>query len=379
MGRFTFGDKIPGMKIFKATRKYESWLRATLDVFEDDLALKSQLLAQDPFIFLRGTFYRWMQLFPDVCKKAANAPVVLSVGDLHAANFGTWRDARDDLIWGINDFDEAAHLPYTQDLIRLATSVELASQTQRLRISLAEACEAMLDGYWDGLEKGGEPFIVDEDREWLRKAYVKSEHMAERYWENLNQCPASEKEPTPEVRSMLEASLPSQGLEYRLVHRQAGTGSLGRPRFTALAEWQGDYVALEAKALLPSAALWAQKTQTGADIQYEEVLARAVRKPDPMMKVYEGWVVRGLAPDRCRIELSELGPERDETRMMRAMGWETANIHLGTRPAVKDVLNDLKERKEYWLRRSTEKMVAATLKDWEMWRSSTMSSVPHPV
>ena len=111
------------MKIFKATRKYETWLRSELDVFEDDLALKSQLLAKDPFIFLRGTFYRWMQLFPEVCKKAAWAPVVLSVGDLHAANFGTWRDAKEDLIWGINDFDEAAPLPYTQDLIRLASSL----------------------------------------------------------------------------------------------------------------------------------------------------------------------------------------------------------------------------------------------------------------
>ena len=167
---------------------------------------------------------------------------------------------------------------------------------------------------------------------------------------------------------MLEASLPSQGLEYRLVHRQAGIGSLGRPRFTALAEWQGEYVALEAKALIPSAALWAKKEHKSADIQYEEVLARAVRRPDPVMKVYEGWVVRGLAPDRCRIELSELGPERDETRMMRAMGWETANIHLGTRPAVKDVLDDLKGRKGDWLRRSAEKIVAVTLTDWEMWR-----------
>ena len=63
---------------------------------------------QDPFTFLRGTFYRWMQLFPDVCKKAADAPLVLSVGDLHASNFGTWRDAKDELIWGINDFDEAS-------------------------------------------------------------------------------------------------------------------------------------------------------------------------------------------------------------------------------------------------------------------------------
>ena len=208
------------MKIFKATRKYESWLRKELNVFEDDLALKAQLLAQDPFMFLRGTFYRWMQMFPNVCQKAADAPIVLSVGDLHAANFGTWRDARDELIWGINDFDEAALLPYTQDLIRLATSVALASQTQRLSISLAEACDAILDGYRNGLEKGGEPFVVNDERDWLRKAYVKSEHLAEKYWERLNQCPALEKEAPPDVRSMLEASLPSQGMQYRLAQRR---------------------------------------------------------------------------------------------------------------------------------------------------------------
>jgi hypothetical protein len=358
------------MKIFKATRKYGSWLRNLLDVFEDDLALKGQLIANDPFTFLRGTFYRWMQLFPDLCKKASGAPVVLSVGDLHAANFGTWRDAKEDLIWGINDFDEAAHLPYTQDLIRLASSVELASENQALQISLAEACDAILDGYREGLEKGGKAFAIDQDRDWLRKAYVHSEHQAEQYWAKLNQCPASEREPSRDVRAMLEASLPSFGMEYRLVHRLAGVGSLGRPRFTLITQWQGESVALEAKALIPSAALWARKKHKGADIQYEEVLARAVRRPDPVMKVYEGWVVRGLAPDRCRIDLEELGPERDETRMMRAMGWETANIHLGTRAAVSDVIQDLKQRKGNWLKKSADKMVAATLMDWELWRNA---------
>lgn len=356
------------MKILKATRKYESWLREELDVFEEDLLLKRQLLAGDPFTFLRGTFYRWMQLFPDVCRKAAKAPVVLSVGDLHAANFGTWHDAQEELIWGINDFDECTYLPYTQDLVRLATSVELASEMQQMKISLPEACDAILDGYCEGLEKGGKPVVIDDEREWLRKAYVRSERQAEKYWEKLTACPEVAMQPPDEVRSMLEASLLSQGLEYRLVHRQAGVGSLGRPRFTLLSQWQGEYVALEAKALIPSAALWAQKKHTGADIQYEEVLARAVRHLDPVMKVYDGWVVRGLAPDRCRIELAELGPERDEERMLRAMGWETANIHLGTRAMVKDVLNDLKERQPNWLRRSAEKMVDAVIKDWEMWQ-----------
>ena len=361
------------MKIFKATRRYEAWLHEQLDVFEGDLAFKRQLLARDPFIFLRGTFYRWMQLFPEVCSKAANAPLVLSVGDLHASNFGTWRDARDELVWGINDFDEAASLPYTQDLIRLATSVELASETERLKISLHEACDAILDGYRKGLETGGGPFAIEEGGDWIKKAYVKSEHLVEKYWQELNQCAAMEREAPADVIAMLEAGLPAKGMAYRLIHRQAGVGSLGRPRFTLLAEWQDGFVALEAKALIPSAALWAQDHLKGADIQYEEILARAVRRPDPIMKVYEGWVVRGLAPDRCRIGLSELGPERDETRMMHAMGREVANIHLGTRSMVKNVLGDLKEREPDWLERSARKMVEETRKDWELWRTGDRS------
>jgi uncharacterized protein (DUF2252 family) len=73
------------MKIFKATRKYEKWLRQELIVFEEDVSFKAKKLADNPSAFLRGTFYRWMQLWPNTCKKIADAPVVLSVGDLHAA------------------------------------------------------------------------------------------------------------------------------------------------------------------------------------------------------------------------------------------------------------------------------------------------------
>ena len=358
------------MDIFEATRDYESWMRGKLEVFEDDLALKTQILARDPFTFLRGTFYRWMQLFPDACEKAADAPVVYSVGDLHASNFGTWRDARDDLIWGINDFDDATFLPYTQDLIRLATSVELASETQRLKINLEEACDAILDGYHESLQKGGRPLAVGKEGDWLKKAYGRSELQKEKFWEKLNQCALMEREAPPEVQAMLEAALPALGLTYRILHRQAGVGSLGRPRFTAIAGWQGGYAAVEAKALIPSAALWAQSKAQGKDVLYEEVLARAVRRPDPILKAYEGWVVRGLAHDRRRIGLSELGPERDERRMMHAMGWETANIHLGTRAKVKDVLKDLQDRKESWLKKSAEKMADVTIREWEMWKAA---------
>lgn len=71
-----------------------------------------------------------------ICKKYTDAPVVLSAGDLYAANFGTWRDAGGQVVWGVNDFDKSAPLPYTQDLIRLATSVELASEIEELKIGM---------------------------------------------------------------------------------------------------------------------------------------------------------------------------------------------------------------------------------------------------
>ena len=45
------------------------------------------------------------------------------VGDLHVENFGTWRDVEGRLVWGVNDFDEAYALPYTNDLVRLVASV----------------------------------------------------------------------------------------------------------------------------------------------------------------------------------------------------------------------------------------------------------------
>jgi hypothetical protein len=171
-----------------------------------------------------------------------------------------------------------------------------------------------------------------------------------------------------EARIALEAALPAKGLEYRLKHRLAGVGSLGRPRYTALGTFENKQIARETKRLLASAAIRVDKKHRDTEIYYEEVLARAVRSLHPLVKVYEGWVVRRLAPDCHRIELSELGPQRDERRMLRAMGWETGNIHLGTPNAIKAVLKDLKARKKDWLVKAAGKMVKATLKDWEMWR-----------
>src|SRR6266446_4845125 len=87
-----------------ATRAYEAWVARQVPLVADQLRLKHQLMTDDRFSFLRATFYRWIQLWPLICRKLAAAPAVLAVGDLHVENFGTWRDVDDRLIWGVNDF-----------------------------------------------------------------------------------------------------------------------------------------------------------------------------------------------------------------------------------------------------------------------------------
>ena len=158
------------MNIQQATRQYEAWLAAHIRVIKSDLAAKHELMAQDAFSFLRATFYRWMQLFPVFFPKAVSAPTVLAIGDLHVENYGTWRDAEGRLVWGINDFDEAFPLPYTIDLVRLATSARLAIQLGHLSLNPAPACAAILEGYAKGLADGGEPFVLAEKHPLLREA-----------------------------------------------------------------------------------------------------------------------------------------------------------------------------------------------------------------
>src|SRR6202142_271014 len=131
------------MDIVKATRRYEKWIGERVDLDREDLRLKHQLMSEGLFPFFRATFYRWMQLWPNVCPKLNNAPRILAVGDLHVENFGTWRDSEGRLVWGINDFDEAYTLPYAVDLVRLATSANLAIDNEQLHVPHRDACAAI--------------------------------------------------------------------------------------------------------------------------------------------------------------------------------------------------------------------------------------------
>ena len=349
------------MKIAKATDRYEAWLSRHLTILEKDLELKHEAMRSAPFPFLRATYYRWAQTWAEICGEAARAPETLAVGDLHVENFGTWRDVEGRLIWGINDFDEAYRMPYTNDLIRLSTSALMAQMTCDERPGI----DAIAAGYREALEAGGKPFALAEHHHSLRLMATARLHEVEKYWEKLHALPELGSKPPAGAVKAIARLMPERGLQYRIAHRIAGLGSLGRERYVALAEWRGGTVAREAKALAPSACVWAANGRA-SEIHYQLILDRSVRCPDPFVRLQRRWIVRRLAPDCSRIELGALPGERDEMRLLHAMGWETANVHLGTTKA-RTILNDLKKRPRGWLWSAARKMQKAVLADFEDW------------
>jgi len=172
------------------------------------------------------------------------------------------------------------------------------------------------------------------------------------------------------AQEALEHLMPERHLTYRLVRRVAGLGSLGHVRLVAVAECHGGRIAREAKALVPSSIHWTEGANGPGELMYQAIISRAVRCPDPFVQMRGRWIVRRLSPHCSRIELNVIPRNRDELKMLFSMGWETANIHLGSQNAIKDVRRHLNTLKPNWLYAAARDMVKAVTRDWREWRKS---------
>jgi Uncharacterized protein conserved in bacteria (DUF2252) len=367
--------KSPSMKgkelnIQGATASYEAWMRSCTTVLQSDLRSKHEQMRETPFGFLRGTFYRWAQLWPSVCADLCAAPKVLAVGDLHVNSFGTWRDAEGRLCWGVDDFDEAYPLAYTNDLVRLAASVKIVIDAEGLSIKLKDGCNAILDGYSKSFRDGGHPIVLAEREQKLGQLGVNSFKPPSNFWENLNRLPTVRQPLAKDLKRALEKTLPAAGIEYKVVRRQAGLGSLGQERFVAIATWQGGYIAREAKLMVPSACSWLNGQVEHSQSWYEKAITSAVRSPDPFQVIDGSWLIRRLSPDSNPIDIQTLPKHSDEELLLTAMGNEAANIHFGTKSRAKTILKDLKMRKRDWLQDAAEHMAKVLEEDWKRYRKS---------
>ena len=362
------------MNILKSAERYEAWLRTQLkaEFIEKDLGRKHEKMASGAFPFLRATYWRWAETILDVCPELANATPVLAVGDIHLENYGTWRDADGRLVWGVNDFDEATEMPYVLDLVRLAVSAALADEAKSRSSSFI--CDAILDGYEEGLGKP-RATVLDRHHDWLREAVEVKDKARDKFWKELKELEPAEEEPQPRYLAALRTALPEPPSgDVRVVPRQAGAGSLGRPRWVAVTKWRGAPVVREAKVLVPSA--WnLVPGRGGFSIRWSEIATGRYRAPDPWFRLTDNIVVRRLSPNNRKIEAKK---EKDREillgeSMLRAMGSDLAGIHLGSVDRRSEIGRDLKRRKGSWLRVAAQTAQAEVESDFAKWAAA------HPI
>ena len=356
------------LSIRRSTKSYEDWLADQLDgeIVAKDLRRKHEKMRESPFAFLRATYWRWAETVLDVCPQLKTAPRVLAVGDIHLENFGTWRDVEGRLIWGVNDFDEAAVMPYALDLVRLAASAVLAQPKQGTVAGTIAG--ALLTGYRQGLEAPS-PIVLDRKARWLQRLVVVSDDQRKDFWRKID----AEKEADAPARYLdpLIAAMPQPGIEVWTARRTSGTGSLGRPRWIAVGDWKGGEVVREAKAVVPSS--WVRTHDVASKkIRCGEIANGLYRAADPWFAVHGGVVIRRLSPNNRKIEADDPALQALSPKLLQAMGRELAAVHVGVVDKRRAILGDLDERDgEQWLAQAAKEMASAIRSDFKAYRGPT--------
>jgi len=359
------------MPVKEANRKFESWLKGQVKAVKGDLTHKHEIMTASAFIFLRGTFFRWAEIYPLCVPEVNDCPILLAVGDLHIENFGTWRDHEGRLAWGCNDFDEVFPMPYTVDLVRLATSAFFAIKENRLSIDPKDACKLLVRNYTETMSDGGAPVVLAEDHQELGKMARARLKEPARFYQKLSASTQSRNRVPAEAEAALLSICPDAKLDLHYYHRTAGVGSLGRERYLITAQYDGGLIARECKNALPSAWGFAHPdaVKDPSHIYLDELVQASKRSIDPFYGTHGQWIRRRLAPDCTRVELSDLPVSRDEEILISMMGVETANVHLGNPKVADEVLRDLAKRPKGWLRDAAETMYDATVKDWKNYKA----------
>jgi hypothetical protein len=343
--------------------RYEEWLRSVCDVDEDGLARKHKKMADSPFVFLRATFFRWAHSLKVAAPDLLPAPAPLCLGDAHLENFGTWRDGEGRLVWGLNDFDDAAEIPYTSDLARLAVSIRLAGE---LTVGNQAAAEALLQGYEYGLQKP-HPTLLDENEVWMRDYVAVSDDDRWEFWKEIEKNLKNLKiDPPEDAKAALMRHLPEGAGNEHFAKRTKGGGSLGRPRFIVVAKWRGGWIVREAKTLVASGWHWAHD-RFDQRPQFMDAASASTRSPDPFLTVDGDFILRRVTADTRKVERTEDFDRKLDRRLVGVMGFELGALHAASTGLVDAISDDLRKRPAGWLGECAKSLAAAVEEDYAAW------------
>ena len=251
---------------------------------------------ENPFVFFRATCHLFYEDLP-IKSWLKKAPLVWICGDLHVENFGNYKADNRHVYFDVNDFDEAVLAPCTWEIVRLLTSIFVASETFAVKPAVAESlCQQFLNAYTQAIAEGkaywmgadmapsvieamlcrkthvqrkellDERTVLDKDKQRRslkidnKKAKSISAQQRKKVTEFIESFAAQQ--PNPQFFKLLDVA-----------QRIAGKGSLGIERYVLLVEGKGspdgNYL-LDLKKSLPSSlnpyVIWEQpKWQSEAD------------------------------------------------------------------------------------------------------------------
>lgn len=305
------------------------------------LTRKLDAIAADPFSFFRGTNNLYAASLADA-PLLHEAPRTLVCGDLHLENFGSFKGDNGLVYFDMNDFDEALAAPFTVDLVRVLSSLQVAAYSWKLadedasnlcRRFLDTYAAALVDGKPRWVERSTATGIVRDLLRGLRKRN-RAAYLAQRTEREGNRIRLridgrrtlrASKEEARRARRILQA-YGEQGNAQRFVavdvaRRIAGTGSLGLERYSVLARPENDPATLrliDIKLSIPSVwddvlgdacsvAPWRSEAGRVVDIQR---LSQAISPALLRGVVYgakgekpKSYVVKSLQPTADRVAL----------------------------------------------------------------------------
>ena len=209
--------------------------------------------------------------------------------------------------------------------------------------------------------------VLDRDKLWLRDLVVIPERERAKFWKKMA---AVQGKPAPErYLTAIADAMPEPGLSIKTARRSAGIGSLGRPRWVGSADWRGAPIVREAKALVRSA--WSRAHGlSNRELRVGEIANGRYRPLDPWYRIKNNVVVRRLSPNNRKIEVEKGKSTLFTSDMLQTMGFDLANVHLGTAERRDAIKRDLENRKRGWLTANARKASDATTQEYKDWKAS---------
>jgi uncharacterized protein (DUF2252 family) len=372
--------------------------------------LKYEALKESPFRFFRGTCHLFCEDLPEK-SFILKSPKSWICGDLHLENFGTFKGNNRLAYFDMNDFDEAILGPCLLDVVRLCTSVFLASGMIKVEVAdCRKLVKTLLRSYAGNLESGHIKYMEQRTakgfvRDFLdhatqrnrmemlkqRVKFSKSEIVIKH--DELKAFDA-DKETRRKVKTALTAWAKKNSINpefYKVIdvaNRATGTGSIGIERHLVLVAGKGKpdgYYLLDIKeADLPTPLYYLKLRQPKWKNEAERLIAiqGRVQAASPAylnpIKLGGKWfVMKELQPLEDKVDFNLLQKDMDKlTQLLTDMGAIVAwnNLRCGGRQgsAIADDLikfgRNLHKIEDEILNYA-EKYAAQTVKYWQEFKS----------